>query len=1301
MSRAAGFGVLFLVVCLAALTHGAVAVDPTLLLWLPFDEGSGALAADRSEQGLEADLANVQWAVGPFGTAARLGGTNASVELPAVPGLNGATQVTVSVWATWDDPAPRRYPNLLTSQTWSPGGLMLFVSDNACSFRLGRPGERAGAAGNKWRETGVGLLSALPLRKWTHLCVTFDLPDLVAYVDGKPVGRATWPYPVQADALRLGGWSGPVCHNGLIDDLRIYARALPPYEVGVLAGASNRADAAYSLVDESRLARPLAASYANRRATLDIDVRGQAVSLRARRDGRELLARPQPLVSARLKDGRQISARRVKRDGETLTFDFASGLGSAAVDVAAHRDFFTFTVRALTLTNAEALTFCALPVASAVYRGGMANMLSDDAGAVCLRGFDLPVEMDARGDTLCVSTTDKLGLTGWRAGLAAGAKADMPAMLRAMASYAGVPVSKLGGPWSLGAEANRGSYLFADLAYAATDDWIEIARRGGFSTVHLHGWWSTLGHYDVNTNLYPRGLADMKAAVDRIHDAGLRAGIHTLTACIEPRDAWVTPEASPHLIPFDSYTLAQPLSPTDTVVHVNEKPSDRHDVVFTYMSNGNALRVGSEIVQYSEVSREPPYAFRACKRGAFKTRTASHAAGAQVDYLQQRYIAFYPQPDSPLADELASCVAHVFNTCRLDQLYFDGSEGMMSRYGIDAMRHKIFSRLKGDPLIEASAHGEHNWWFHSRLGAWDHPVWAAKRFQDKHIETAARYRDSDLLEPQMGWWAPRQPSAQARGHFLDEMEYFAAKNLGLDAAMSIQGVNVSRAPLPFHIENQFTLLGWYEHLRLARYFDTQTVARIAVPGDEFRLRQERDGAWRFIPVTMLAHRVSALGNGSENWGVVNPFAEQPLSVRIEALYAVAPYDSPKRVPLADATDFAAFKADTASAAIALDLSEEAEDVKGGVRNLRLRASNKGASRRGAWARAVLTFAAPYRNLGGAGAFGLWVKGDGSGALLNLQLGTPREFMHALSDHYVTLDFTGWRYVELLARERDVERMNSYVWPYGGAYDIYRNPLDVAHISQVALYLNDLPAGGTADVTVSPVMALPVQSATLKTPVLEVNGKTLVLPFTLASGDFAELEPDGLCTHFSDRGEPLARVRYDGAEGRPPVRAGANALRFDCGRPQGVSARAEITLNAFGTPFGTLNPARKIGWRHLAREYEMTRLFLASNDVEHASWEVAVRPGEKAALEIELCGAMKDPVLTVGGQALRFPVTLKSGQRLQCRDRRTWTVLDASRATLSSGRLEARVPMLAAGANRVSFACEAPDRAQVKLVKVYP
>ena len=1278
---------------------GAKAPDPSLLLWLPLDEGVGNLATDRSPNQLEAELVNVQWAKGSFGLAAHFGGTNAFVDLPPVRSLNDATQCTIAVWATWEGMG--RYPNLLTTQTWSPGGLMLFVSDDACSFRIGRPGHRAGVAGEAWTETGVGLLRPLPMRQWVHLCVVFALPNITSYVNGKPVGAETWPYPVAADGLRIGAWSGPVSHRGLISDLRIYGRALASEEVRALAQNPARASAAYTLVDESASPPPLAANFENRRATLTVDACGRVVSIRNKASARELLVRPQELISARLKDGRQITARKASFTNDALTFEFSRGQGAAVLAVDTRPDFFTFTLRSLSVSNVAALTFVNLPVAANKYRGSMANMLSDDVDAVCLRGYELPVEMGAGGNpaALRVWTTAEHGLTGWRAGLAAGPKAEMPAMLRAMTVEAGVPASKLGGAWALGAEATRGSYLFADLSLASVDDWIELARRGGFTHIHLHGWWDTLGHYGVNTNLFPNGLTDMKEAVARIHAAGLKAGIHTLTACIDPRDAWVTPEASPYLIATDSYTLARPMSPTDTVVFVNEKPAAHHDVVFTYMGNGNAIRIGTEIVQYSEVISEPPYAFAKCQRGAFKTRPAAHAAGDRADYLQHRYIAFYPEPGSPLADELAERIARVFNTCQLDQIYFDGSEGMMARYGIDFMRHAIFKRLNGDVLVEASEWGSHNWWFHSRLGAWDHPVWAAKRFHDLHIASGAKFRDSDLLEPQMGWWAPRGPTPQARGHFLDEMEYFGAKNLGLDSAMSIQGVNVSRQLLPFHIEKQFTVLGWYEQLRLARYFDAQTVARVAVPGDEFRLRQDRDGAWKFTPVKMSSHRISALGNGSEHWSSRNPFAEQPVAARIEALYSVVPHDSPKRIVVVDFAELSAFQQTTSSSSVSLHLDAVTGETRGGGRNLRLRGANQGAGRAGAWAKAGVSFAAPYRNLSGAGALGVWVKGDGKGALLNIQLATPREYMTALSDHYVLLDFKGWRYVELLFRERDVEQMSDYQWPYGGSYDLHRNPLDLAHISEVNLYLNHLPAGDSTEIFVSPIMALAIQSAELKNPALTVNGQKLVLPTALKSGDFIELEPTGDCAHYDERGDLLAWVRPAVAAAWPLLKPGENTVAFDCDKPAGMSARAEVTVNASGAPFGTFNLRAKVGWDHLAREYEMPR-WITLPDGANNLWELRVRPGEKARLEIELSGGMEMPVLTVNGDALRFPVQLKPRQRLICHDQRHWTVLDANRVPVAKGDLVTSPPLLKSGLNQLSFTCGRPEHATVRLVKVY-
>jgi hypothetical protein len=308
-------------------------------------------------------------------------------------------------------------------------------------------------------------------------------------------------------------------------------------------------------------------------------------------------------------------------------------------------------------------------------------------------------------------------------------------------------------------------------------------------------------------------------------------------------------------------------------------------------------------------------------------------------------------------------------------------------------------------------------------------------------------------------------------------------------------------------------------------------------------------------------------------------------------------------------------------------------------------------------------------------------------------------MHALSDHYVTLDFTGWRYVELLVRERDVERMTDHVWPYGGTYDIYRNPLDLAHISEVNVYLNDLPANDATEVVLGPVIALPVQPAELTNPRLTLNGRTLTVPVTLKSGDFLELDASGVCTHYDERGNLQVRLQPVAAEAWPVLRAGENPIEFGGEKPQGASARAEVTVNSFGAPFGAPNPSGEIGWKHLGRECEMTRLITAP-DGEDNAWDMPVRPGGRAKLELELCGVMDAPVLTVGGRTARFPVTLKEGHRLLCRDRRRWTVLDASRTKIAEGELPEELPVLPSGRNRVSFSCAAPVRGQVRLVKVY-
>jgi hypothetical protein len=84
----------------------------------------------------------------------------------------------------------------------------------------------------------------IPLFQWTHVAGTFDGTTLALYVNGIPAGSQTLatphPIPTNANTLRIGADSlGGSLVNGMIDEPRIFNRALSPSEIADLVWASS------------------------------------------------------------------------------------------------------------------------------------------------------------------------------------------------------------------------------------------------------------------------------------------------------------------------------------------------------------------------------------------------------------------------------------------------------------------------------------------------------------------------------------------------------------------------------------------------------------------------------------------------------------------------------------------------------------------------------------------------------------------------------------------------------------------------------------------------------------------------------------------------------------------------------------------------------------------------------------------------------------------------------------------------------------------------------------------------------
>lgn len=1283
---------------------GLFAAEPRKTMDVGFEEAAGAFSADLSGSRLIAELSpSAKWAVGPFGAALATGAPGACAVVGKVPGLDGADACTVFMRFRRENDGSGDYPCLLTTEDWGRGGILFFVHKDALTVRY-----RAAPNGP---ESGLLAFAKIPTGKWCSVAFVFNRPDVAVYADGRCVAKGKWDHPMRAESVKIGSWNGASSFGGFIDDVRVWDGAISAEAIAEMAGDS-RYDEIEGYQDDGtggvakiEIVEPgarVAATFENFGVALAFDELGAICSLREKASGRELVTNRVPFASVLAGPGRRrLPVRSVARRGDDrLVWTFPFDAGELEMRVVPFDGGWAFKVERCTVKDVAQISFGRVAPACAKWRGTFANAMSDERSAVCVRSADIVGCPRIAGGTLEVVAD---GAPAGRAALlAAGPRADFRDRLKAMTVAAGVPRSDCGGAWSMDSEVARWSYVFANVRNGDIDYWIDFVRRAGFSNIHLDSSWTDcLGHCPVNRRQFPGGLDEMKACAARARAAGLHVGMHTLTACINPRDPWISPVCSSNLVADAEYTLAAPLALDAKELLVNERPSPRHSTVFTYSSNGNVLRIGGELLQYTGVRDEgrPPYAFTGLRRGAFGTRRIARTlpTGTAVDYLHQRYIAFYPKPDSPLADALADRLAEVYNVCGLDEFYFDGSEGMGTRYGIDAMRHKIYSRLKPNnghsPSIEASCGGANNWWFQTRMATTDHAVWGMKRFQDFHVAWGVREgRTCNFLEPQMGWWAPRTDVPMARGHFLDEMEYFAGKNAGHDAAMSVQGV--SARPLPIGVRRQLTLLGWYEYPRLARAFSPDAMARLAGERTEARLRQSDAGAWVLTDVEEFKFRAGLPWTRKASF---DSAAARPVAIRVEALHGVA--QSRGGAPLLAAGDFAKMEHSSAGG-VSHSFAADAKGERGPA--FRLSASNLSAPCTGSWARAVRRFDFPGLNVGQRRmAFGAWVKGDGSGALLNLQVTSPGEYVGGVSDHHVRLDFAGWKYVTCLLRERDAGEYWKNAWPYNGGYAAgYRNWVKFDHVATFAAYLNDVPKGRTATVEVGAVEAFETDAAAeFENASVSVNGASIPVPFRMSGGEYAELD-GGTWTHYSAMGR---RIATRPADARPAFRAGRNEVAFLA--PDG--ARAELTLFALSNSRPAfragLSAAELKGLRH---EAVMPFEYAPAKGLTPPK-VLPVRSGGVARLEIEVSGPVRNPsfAFPADGGAERkftFAADVAAGETLVCRDGRNWKVVSAGDGrTLREGALDAEMPLLDRSVP-LAFSGDVPDGAacEVDLMKEY-
>jgi hypothetical protein len=908
--------------------------------------------------------------------------------------------------------------------------------------------------------------------------------------------------------------------------------------------------------------------------------------------------------------GKEIPATAAARQGDGILVRFGEGDASAMLKLEEHDEYFTLSVRFAGVHPPladPAQRRAVVPQAqdAAEVGGAAAGEIEefvfidvplalkgspDEPFAACALALNLRTrvhELPGHNARLRAMCYPRFGMRGAAVAIVGCPPERLREVIQQVVTAAPeLPKSPLGGPWALDAPINQGSYLFnfGGLSEETVDDWIRVARQVGVNQIDFHGGHSfRFGDLRPNPETYPRGRASLKAVIDKLHAAGIKAGLHTYAFFLAKDSEWVSPVPDPRLAKFATFTLAEDLTAEAPAVPVLESTENISTITGFFVWNSVTIQIDDELITFSGVSKEPPYAFTQVQRGAWGTRAAPHAKGAKVHHLKECFGLFLPDGESTLFAQVAARTAEMFNECGFDMMYLDALDGEGIIGGPEAGWHygakfvyEIMSRLERPALMEMSTFHHHLWYVRSRYCAWDHPNRGHKRFIDIHV--ASNNDNRRIFMPgHLGWWAVKTWGGhQQEPTFADDIEYLMAKCLGTDTGFSIMHINPDTIRQVPAYERLAGIMRQYEELRHGNYFSEEVKARLRAPNAEFTLVEDGAGGWTFRPVHRHKHKVSGSDERSRAWRVNNPFGRQPARLRIEALLSAGPYDDPSNPVLADFADVTAFSDRQAAPGMTVDLAGTSSEVKVGEISGRFTAGraastdggpSAGAAQPGAagpqpsWAKVARTYAPPL-DLSGHQGLGVWVHGDGGGQVLNLQVQSPHHITRGIGEHYIDIDFEGWRYFELVELEGD--RCAEFAWPYSWHYyALYREHVDYKAIETLGLWYNNVPPDRAVTCHISPIRAIPLVNAKLVNPAVTIGGRTITFPVAIETGSYLEFTPPDDARVYGPQGELVARVTPEGEA--PRLNEGHNEIRFDWAAGDGPHPRVQVSVIAQGEP----------------------------------------------------------------------------------------------------------------------------------------
>lgn len=842
-----------------------------------------------------------------------------------------------------------------------------------------------------------------------------------------------------------------------------------------------------------------------------------------------------------------VSALTVNKD--LLTVTFGENKASATIQVQVQPQFITFLLRSWQPQTVDAITLADLIVTKQDMVAGQIGATHDANSALGLQslhfsGLRRATAVGADRVNLFVNynrlVRDRDALYPkpkyLGCSLFACSRSQFVPTVQAIEAAYDLPSPKLDGVWGKLSPAMHKSYFFVtDLTEANVDEVIAYGKQGHFSYVLIveHAWSKAGGGtFEINPTGFPNGLKGLKATISKIQKAGFKVGLHLLTAGMSPRDPLVTPVPDKGIYSDTQVPLASDVDEKATFIPTTAPPKAFPAEELPYYGHGTTLWIGDEIIRYGKLKLDPPYGFENCTRGLWGTKPAAHKAADPVKHLYMAYGLVLIDADSDLIERVSQRIADVMNYCNCDGIYFDGSEllqGDHSYYNARLHMAYLDKIKKKDLIVQGSSYSPYSWHAISRTASAD-GFRKIKLYLDKRSPSFPWYF-SNLMPLDIGWYGINNNIRP------DDIEYVCSRAVGFDSSISIETSTNSLRTVP-QASEMIDIVGAWEALRLSGRVPAALREQMRTPGKEFRLMQVK-GEDVMVPVQYSPWAMNPPLDAPEQtekdetdalrpWDDINSELniknDRGTAAQVELHlecgegmrpgpdYAAGqPLELFESAPAGDAKPLDTNQYDPAthgsratSQGVTQELTLVTDDVKEGKTALRFSATSTLSEKVG-WATFGKTFPTPL-DLSNYGVIALWVKGDGKGEALKVQLwdtaGNPQ-------DQYIPINFKGWRFIELPR-------------PTGLA-------IDHSKINRLNFYYNGMPGNTTSITILDGVKVLP-KGTVMQRPTLIVNGKTITFPVSMAIGDRIVYRGPSDCWQYMRGTQEKRRVIPEGNVG---------------------------------------------------------------------------------------------------------------------------------------------------------------------------